>query len=192
MWLLLVRRVIIRTILITCVLFGVVSVSDAADAAAQTCLESLYLSYTEAQRDWQLSLKDLIVLSRPDFGELGSLSTELQLAMIEQAQARFRYLVTRDAKRVRADGDLSQFVNFEVEWTVADETALLAADPEYGALRAKIDSLRALNDGHPDWPALRAYWATELSQRAEYTEALKRFERRQTELEEELGNCASG
>ncbi len=112
--------------------------------------------------------------------------------MIEQAQARFRYLVTQDPTRVRTDGDLSQFVNFGAEWTVEDETALSAADLEYAALNARIDSLRKLNDGHPDWPALRAYWATELSTRAEYAEALERFERRQAELEEELGDCTRG
>ena len=173
-------------------LFAAVYVGTAADSAAQACLESLYLSYAEAQRTWQLSLKDLIASSRSDLEELGSLWTELQLATIEQAQARFRYLVSQDPTRVPTDGNLSQFVNFGTEWTVGDEAALSATDMEYAALNARIDSLRTLNDGHPDWPALRAYWATELSKRAEYAEALERFERRQAELEEELGNCTPG
>ena len=139
-----------------------------------------------------MSLKDLIVSSRPDYEELASLSADLQLAMIERSQARFVYLLTQQSDRINSTGDLSQLVNVGLQWTPADEQALLAVDLKYGALSARIDSLRALNDGHPDWPALRAYFASELSTRADYTEALERFQKRQVELEEELTRCAAG
>ena len=174
-------------------LFAVASLGAATDSTAQTCLESVYLGFAEAQRAWQVSLKNLIVSARPDYDELVSLSAELQLAMIEENQARFMYLITQQSDRVRSAGDLSQLVNLGgAQWTSGDEKALLAVDLKYRALSARTDSLRRLNDGHPDWPALRAYFASELSKRVDYAEALERFQKRQAELEEELANCTSG
>ncbi len=139
-----------------------------------------------------MSLQDLIVSSRPDYEELVSLSADLQLAMIERSQARFVYLLTQQSDQISSTGDLSQLVKVGLRWTPADEQALLAVDLKYEALSARVDSLRTLNDGHPDWPDLRAYFASELSTRADYTEVLERFQKRQVELEEELTRCAAG
>ena len=182
-----VRRVIVNGLLVV-----VTSASAATDATAQTCLASVYRSYADAQRTWQVSLQDLIVSSRPDYAELASLSAELQLAMIEQSEDRFVYLMTQQPDRVRATDDLTRFVNVGVQWTPGDEQALLAANPQYRALSARIDSLRTLNDGHPDWPALREYFASDLSIHDDYTAALERLRQRQVALEEDLTRCATG
>ncbi len=105
-------------------LFAVASLGAATDSTAQTCLESVYLGFAEAQRAWQVSLKNLIVSARPDYDELVSLSAELQLAMIEENQARFMYLITQQSDRVRSAGDLSQLVNLGgAQWTSGDEKA---------------------------------------------------------------------
>ncbi len=115
-----------RRALVTCLLVAVTSAGTATDATAQTCRESVYRSFADAQRTWQISLKDLIVSSRPDYEELVSLSADLQLAMIERSQARFVYLMTQQSDRMCSTGDLSQLVNVGLQWTPADEQALLA------------------------------------------------------------------
>ena len=120
-----------RRALVTCLLVVVTSAGTATNATAQTCRESVYRSFADAQRTWQLSLQDLIASSRPDYAELANLAADLQLAMIERSQARFVYLMAQQSDRMSSTGDLSQLVNVGLQWTPADEQALLAVDPQY-------------------------------------------------------------
>ena len=75
----------VRRALVNGLLVAVISAGAATEATAQTCLESVYRSYANAQRTWQVSLQNLIVSSRPDYEQLAGLSADLQLAMIEQS-----------------------------------------------------------------------------------------------------------
>ncbi len=96
-----------RRAIVTCLLVAVTSAGAATDSSAQACHESVYLGFAEAQRAWQVSLKNLIVSARPDYDELVSLSAELQLAMIEKNQARFMYLTTQKRWSDFGNGKLS-------------------------------------------------------------------------------------
>ncbi len=154
----------------------------------QGCLTEVYRAYADAQRDWQRALRDLIVKSRPEFRELAELNSELQLLMIDQSAVRFRHLVRVEPQGLRVDEGLAGFVNVGANWSASDEANLLA-DRDYERLQERLDSLRSLNDGHPDWPALRSYLSSELAETSAYTRSLSVFQQRVSDLEGELAAC---
>ena len=109
--------------------------------------------------------------------------------MIDMVEARFHYVIA-SPERLESQHGISQFVDLGVVWTDADETALSHEAPDYLDLVRQTDSLRARNNGHPDWPPLRAYVTEELMGDPAFTEALERFQRLQREINAKLGACA--
>lgn len=176
------------TVLIGCLAMSCGSAAHRTESAS--CLESVFAEYTASQRAWQETLRNIIAADRPEFAELASISKELQLAMIDKVEARFRY-VTASPERLAAQPGLSRFENLGVIWSRAYETALAGEDPEYRTLVQRADSLRALSDGNPDWPRLQAYATEELSQNPEFIQALEQFQRVQRDGNERLGVCRS-
>ena len=156
---------------------------------SQDCLADVYTGYADAQRTWQRSLRDMIVSARVEFTELAQLAADLQLAMIDKGEARFRYLVDQAPDRLNLDGGLAGFVNVGLAWSDEDNLALMANDPDYRALEERISRLRADNDTRPDWPALRTYFRTELSASAPYADALERLASSTAEWERRLDAC---
>ena len=154
-----------------------------------TCLESVFIENITSQRAWQESLQDIVVSRRPEFAELASILKHLQLAMIDMTEARFRYVIA-SPERLEAQHGLSEFVDFGVVWSEADEAALLDEASDYRDLVRRTDSLRAGNNGHPDWPRLRAYSTDELMGDPEFTGALEQFQRLQREINAKLRACA--
>jgi len=166
-----------------------VSCRPGTEAEPASCLESVFTEHVASQREWQESLRDLIVSQRPEFAELASILKELQLAMIEQAEARFRYVIA-SPERLEAQYGLSELVDLGVVWSEADETALSDEAPDYRDLVRRTDSLRAINNAHPDWPPLRGYVTEELVGNSEFAGALERFQEFQREIDVKLGACA--
>ena len=174
----------------TMFLFGVGTACRPGDGAGPvSCLESVFAEYTASQRAWQESLGEIILARRPEFAELASILKHLQLAMIEMTEARFRYIIA-SPERLEAQDGLSEFVDFGVVWSEADEAALLDEASDYRDLVRRTDSLRAGNNGHPDWPRLRAYSTDELMGDPEFTGALEQFQRLQREINAKLRACA--
>jgi hypothetical protein len=155
-----------------------------------TCLESVFTEHAASQRAWQESLRDVIVSQRPEFAELASISKQLQLAMIDMTEARFHYVIA-SPERLEAQYGISEFVDLGVVWSEADETALSNKAPDYLDLVRQADSLRALNNGHPDWPLLRSYVTEELMGDPAFAGALERFQRLQRQINAKLGACAT-
>ncbi len=131
----------------------------------------------------------MIVSTRAEFTEVAQLAADLQLAMIDRGEARFRYLVDQAHDRLQLDGGLSQFVNVGLGWSDEDNVALMANDPDYRALEERISRLRADSDARPDWPALRTYFRTELSASEPYADALGRLASSTAEFEDRLDAC---
>ena len=155
----------------------------------QRCLAAVYTGYADAQRTWQRSLRDAVVSARVEFTDLAELSADLQLAMIDRGEARFRYLADQAHDRLQLDGGLSGFVNVGLGWSDEDNAALMASDSDYRALEKRISRLRADNDARPDWPALRTYFRTELSASEPYADALERLASSTAEFEDRLDAC---
>ncbi len=166
-----------------------VAFGSSTDGDRQSCLEAVYTGYADAQRTWQRSLRDAVVSARVEFADLAELSADLQLAMIDRGEARFRYLADQAHDRLQLDGGLSEFVNVGLEWSDGDNAALMASDPDYRALEERISRLRADNDAHPDWPALRTYFRTELSASEPYADALGRLAAASADFEDRLNAC---
>ncbi len=156
---------------------------------SQDCLADVYTGYADAQRTWQRSLRDMIVSTRAEFTEVAQLAADLQLAMIDKGEARFRYLVDQAPDRLNLDGGLAGFVNVGLAWSDEDNLALMAYDPDYRALEERISRLRADSDTRPDWPALRTYFRTELSASNPYADALERLGSSTAEWEDRLDAC---
>jgi hypothetical protein len=135
-----------------------------------SCLESVFAEHAASQRAWQESLRDIIVSQRPEFAELASISKQLQLAMIDMTEARFHYVIA-SPERLEGQYGISEFVDL-------------------GVVVRQADSLRAINNGHPDWPPLRAYVTEELMGAPAFTGALERFQRLQREINSKLAACA--
>ena len=159
------------------------------DGDVRRCLAAVYTGYADAQRTWQRSLRDAVVSARVEFNDLAELSADLQLALIDRGEARFRYLVDQARDRLQLDGGLSEFVNVGLGWSDEDNVALMANDPDYRALEERINRLRADNDARPDWPTLRTYFRTELSASEPYTDALERLTSSTAEWEDLLDSC---
>ena len=155
----------------------------------QDCLADVYTGYADAQRTWQRSLRGMIVSARVEFTELAQLAADLQLAMIDKGEARFRYLVDQASDRLNLDGGLAGFVNIGLVWSDEDNLALMANNPDYRALEERISRLRADNDTRPDWPALRTYFRTEMSASEPYADALERLASSTAEWEDRLDAC---
>lgn len=167
--------------------------SDAppADGDHAGCLAGVFAAYGAAQEDWQSALHDLVVEGRPALAELAAVSRDLQLAMTAQAAARFTYLNAREPSRLRPADGLSTFVNVGIDWTDEDDARLAADNSDYENLLQHIDELRARNDDHPDWPALRSFMQEELSQGAPFQEAMADLQAASTDLEARLAACPS-
>ncbi len=170
-------------------LAALVSCGSDTDGDSQQCLAAVFTGYADAQRTWQLSLRDMIVSARVEFTDLAQLPADLQLAMIARGEARFRYLVDQAHDRLQLDDGLSEFVNVGLGWSDEDDVVLMANDPDYRALDERISRLRADNDARPNWPALRTYFRAELSASEPYADALERLASSTAELEDRLDAC---
>ncbi len=177
------------TVIHTLPLAVVLTCGSAAGSDSQDCLAAVYAGYADAQRTWQQSLRDMIVSARPELADLAQVSADMQLALIDRGEARFRYLVDQAHDRLQLEGGLSEFVNVGLVWSDEDNVALMATDPDYRALEERISRLRADNDARPDWPALRTYFRTELSASQPYTDALGRLTSSTAEWEDRLDAC---
>ncbi len=177
------------TVIHTLPLAVVLTCGSGTGSDSQDCLAAVYAGYADAQRTWQQSLRDMIVSARPELADLAQVSADMQLALIDRGEARFRYLVDQAHDRLQLEGGLSEFVNVGLVWSDEDNVALMATDPDYRALEERINRLRADNDARPDWPALRTYFRTELSASQPYTDALGRLTSSTAEWEDRLDAC---
>lgn len=170
-------------------LAALISCGSRTDGDSQQCLVAVHADYADAQRTWQRALRDMIVSDRVEFTELAQLSADLQLAMIDQAEARFRYVMDQAPDRLNLDGGLTGFVNVGLGWSDEDDAALMDHDADYRALKERISRLRTANDGHADWPALRTHFSAELSASGPYADALERLASKTADLEDRLDAC---
>lgn len=140
---------------------------------------------------WQRALGDMIDSTRPELADLGYLSSALQLAFIDEAEARFLDRLDRTPDHLELDGGLVQFVNVGIAWTDADEAGLREQNADYRALQVRIGELRARSDGHADWPTLRALVQIELSASASYVGAAEQLQSVTSKLENRLAECVT-
>ena len=170
-------------------LAALVACGSNGDGNQESCLAAVYTEYADAQRTWQRSLNDAIVSARAEFTQLAQLSAELQLAMIDRAEVRFRYLLDQAPDRLQLDGGLAGFVNVGLGWSDEDNVALIAGDPDYRTLEERISRLRADNDARSDWSELRTYFRTEFRPSESYADAYASLASSTAELEVRFDAC---
>jgi hypothetical protein len=132
----------------------------AQGGAFASCVRDLAERDLAGKGALQRAVRDLIVAEKPAFEALANLNMELQVALAQARAAKYAYLLKHDPARIETKS-LSKFRNFD--WSVADDAALAAQDPEGGRLLARVAELRRKNDGHRDWPRLREFMRAELS-----------------------------
>jgi hypothetical protein len=177
-----------RTALLV-VVFVVLSVPARAETFSE-CAERAYAQAASASQEWQRSLRDLLVKVRPDLAPLVTLEMEHQLALIDSRQARFRFLLRTDARRVLTRDGLAAFRNFD--WTEADAGVLRQQTPGYVAIEQNVAELGRQVRAHADWPAMRDYVGTILSANPQFQHLLKRFQERERGIEPVLRTCQPG
>lgn len=157
----------------------------AADFAA--CVGDVADRYTAAKTEYQRGLHDLIVQRRPALAPLARVNRDLQILFAEARRARMGYLIAQDPGRIDLSGGLSRFSNFN--WTAADKAALAGTSSAYRDIEARLSALQEQNNGHPDWPDLRALFAGELGRSEEHKALLARFQAEQAEVEAAMAQC---
>ena len=165
---------------------GVLLIPPVYAQRAGEAIRRVRASYAAAQRGWQQGLAALIIEGRPAFEAVATRQRDLQLALIELRTARLDYLVDREPSRLVVAEGLSRLMNFA--WSDADTEAFLRADPRHAALEERVRDLRRLNDEHPDWPALRQYFRTDLMQTEQYQSLLRDFTEQQETVSAMLEN----
>lgn len=168
---------------------GPASADTSADAFAD-CVRDAASEDLAAKTDFQRDLRDLLVQQRPEFEALATVNMELQTQYAEVRRAKFDYLLEHDPGRIDAANGLSKFSNFR--WTDED-TALFKEDSaSYRDLESRLATLRKRNDSQTDWPKMREYFRSDLSQSADFATVMARFQTRQGEIGVMIAQCHRG
>jgi hypothetical protein len=179
-----------RTVCQQTMTVAAVFVALCVPARAETfveCAERAYAQAASSSQQWQRDFRELLVKMRPDLAPVATLEMEHQLALIDSREARFRFLLRTDARRVQTRQGLTAFRNFD--WTEADAGALRQQTPGYVASERNAAELGRQVQAHRDWPAMREYVRTTLSASPQFQELLKRFQEREREIEPVLRSC---
>ena len=159
------------------VVLVVLLMTPAHAQGAGEAIRRVRASYAGAQLEWQQGLAALIIQGRPALEAVATRQKDLQLALIELRTARLDYLLDREPSRLVVTQGLPALMNFT--WSDADTEAFVRADSRHAALEERVTDLRRLNDEHPDWPALRQYFRTDLTQSPGYQSLLRDFTEQQ-------------
>ncbi len=179
------RRLVVAfgfSVAIQAAVSGVAGAQNFAD-----CVRDAATIDLAAKTEFQHGLRDVIVQNHPEFEQLATANTALQLRLAESRPPMFGYLLEHDPGRIDTANGLGQFRNFD--WTEQDTAAFSAESASYRDLRAQIAILKEQNNGHPDWTEMRAYFRAELSQSAEFKALLVRFQEQERELDTAVGQC---
>lgn len=164
------------------VLCGAAWAGSFADCARDAADEDL-----AAKSEFQRALRALIVRERPEFEALATVYMELQILLAEAQWAKLDYLLAHDPDRIDAAHGLGRFRTFE--WSEEDAAGFLQADPSNRAMTDRIATLTEQNNEHPDWPELRAYFASELARSPDFTGLMARFGDQQEATDALLATC---
>lgn len=168
---------------------GPASADTSADAFAD-CVRDAASEDLAAKTDFQRELRDLLVQQRPEFESLATVNMELQTQYAEVRRAKFDYLLEHDPGRVDAANGLSKFTNFG--WSDGDKALFMEESGSYRDLEARLSELRLQNNRHADWPKMRAYVRSELSQHPDFTSLVAGFQTRQGEIGAMIAQCRRG
>lgn len=166
------------------------SPNQAAAADFTACAAALAEGDLESKKTYQQSLRDLVVAEAPQFTELADISRDLQIVYSETRKRRLTDLLERDPARLQGSNDLMAFRNFD--WSDEEETALRAADSDYDQAQGRADALRAKNDSHEDWPALREVFQKDVAKSPGFAALMGEFQGKQRKMEQEFLACRDG
>ncbi len=175
----------------TVILVAGVAIFTAAGAVASgmtDCARDAASDDLAAKTVFQRALRDLIIQERPEFKELASLNSDLQIAYGEARFVRIEYLLRYQPARIDAKKGIGKLSNFA--WSDKDEKAFLRASVNNNRQR-QLDSLKSRNESHPDWPDMRQYFKVELSQSDNFKKVLASFDARRKQIETTLHNCVT-
>jgi hypothetical protein len=165
-----------------------VAVGGAAWAGAfADCVRDAADRNLVAKTAFQSGLRDLIVRDRPELESLATVQMELQILLAEAWRAKFDHLLTHDPARIDTANGLGRFSNFP--WTDADSADFKEESRSYRRLELRISTLEDQNNGHPDWPELRAHFRSELSQDPDFEALMTRFQTEQATVKAVIAQC---
>lgn len=159
-----------------------------ADAAPEfaTCATDIAAQDYAAKERYQRDMRDMIVRSNRRLQALAVLNMRLQTALAQARRAKIAYLARRDPTRLDTN-KLSRFMNFD--WREKDEAALMQADTAYRKLAREVNGLKAANNDHPDWPALRTHMRDRMIKSREFKYLTQHFTTVQEANAARLATC---
>ncbi len=171
------------------VCLSVQAIGKASVAAEDTveCLVEIAAADLAAKRAHQENLRDLIVSQRPEFTALADINRDVQILFAETRFARLEHLLATAPERLDSANGLSSFRNFD--WGDEDLKDLLAANPSYRAQLERLEALKAQNNGHPDWPAMREFVRQGFAKEGPFKDLITVFLEHNAVLEETLSDC---
>jgi hypothetical protein len=180
-----IRRVVQSLPLVVVCLFTGTTQVFAAEFSS--CAAALAEKDLKSKKAYQQTLRDLVVTEAPQFTELADISRDLQVVYAETRKRRLLDLLERDPGRLQGSNDLMAFRNFD--WSDEEEAALRAADPDYDQAEKRADALRAKNDSHEDWPALREVFQKDVAKSPGFAALMGEFQGKQRKMEQEFLAC---
>lgn len=157
-----------------------------ADAFAD-CVRKAASKAVTAKTAFQRDMRDLIVERRPEFMSVANVNMELQIRFAKRRRAMFEYLLEHDASRIDTANGLGQFSNFG--WSDEDTQRFVERSESNRALETQISTLQVKNNKHPDWPKMREYFRSELSQSSSFKALMDRFSSQQGDIEAIISGC---
>lgn len=136
---------------------------------------------------YQSGLRDLIVERRPGFTRLADINRDLQILFAEMRFAGLDYLLSTAPERLESTSGLSKLRNFD--WTEEDVRRLTESSPDYRAQVARLEVLKAQNQGHPEWPDMRAFVKSQMSEGGALSELTMDFVEHKAAMEARLSAC---
>jgi len=165
-----------------------IAASSAASADAfADCVRAVASQDLASRAAFQRDLRDLVVGQRPEFAALADINMELQTLLAQAQRVRLDYLLEHAPGRLDTASGPAGLTNFD--WSDADQAHLMAASGAYRALGARLATARESNNGHPDWPEMRAYFRSQLSRGADYAAIMARLQDRQKDIAAALAQC---
>ena len=173
------------------VLVFIIALSGTAQANdLKTCIAQAAELDVGNKTAFHNGMRDLIVREAPQFDELAGIYREMQIALAEKRHRQLQYLLFTDPERLVIGETISKLTNYD--WDEKDTAIMARVAPDYKALVARIDEIEARNQGHADWPALRAFVAEALSEHAQYKTLMTRLWKGRDAASAHLKSCQGG
>ncbi len=175
--------------LVSSLIAGFAFVAPVQAETRPECIASAGAIYEAGFIAYQVGLRDLANSHRLDFASLAEINMEFQNTMARLRAAQIVWLADNHPDWLKTDEGGNAFLNFS--WPKGMQDAFMEADTGHLTLDAEVQKWGALNEDHPDWPALRAWMGSEGVNLPEFSTFTEKLTKSRQILDLHLRGCDS-